>query len=264
AQGALVASFDDVILFTATRYSSIQSVPFAYITDDQSRPLKYLFPFIALLIIIICARDWRASLHDRLFRSCVAFGMAGFIGCFPRPDMAHIVFSVPLVCPLLTYCMNRIVASWPRMCRYAFAALVISLSIPSAAVLSSFAYYTTVRGEFVDTPRGLATVLNDETWELRGLMARIADTPSSDRYFFYPFMPMLPFLTAREHVSKYDIFVPGYTTPSQYQEACTSALRHASWVVVDRNWTDPNFLRVIFPAMRDAEPRETKTFELAL
>ena len=77
-------------------------------------------------------------------------------------------------------------------------------------------------------------------------------------------MPMLPFLTAREHVSNYDIFVPGYTTPSQYQEACTSALRHASWVEVDRNWTDPNFLRVIFPAMRDAEPRETKTFELAL
>src|SRR5439155_10578239 len=119
-------------------------------------------------------------------------------------------------------------------------------------------------GQFVDTPRGLVIVVNDEMRELRRLIPRMADTPSSDRYFFYPFMPMLAFLTAREHVSNYDILVPGYTTPSQYQEACTSALRRASWVVVDRNWTDPNFLRVIFPAMRDAEPRETKTFELAL
>ena len=43
-----------------------------------------------------------------------------------------------------------------------------------------------------------------------------------------------------------------------------SALLHASWLVIDRNWTDPNFLRVSFPAMRDAQPRETKTFERAL
>ena len=75
---------------------------------------------------------------------------------------------------------------------------------------------------------------------------------------------MLPFLTAREQVSKYDTFVPGYTTPAQYQEACFSALRDATWLVIDRNWTDPNFLRLSFPAMRDAEPRETKRFELAL
>ena len=95
-------------------------------------------------------------------------------------------------------------------------------------------------------------------------MARIAATPSSDRYFFYPYMPMLPFLTAREHVSKYDIFMPGYTTPSQYHEACISALRRASWLVVDRNWTDPIFLRRIFPAVQNAEPEEKKKFELAL
>ena len=32
------------------------------------------------------------------------------------------------------------------------------------------------------------------------------------------------FLTAREHVSKYDIFVPGYTTPAQYREACQDVM----------------------------------------
>jgi hypothetical protein len=77
AQGAFAAAFDDVILFTATRYTSVASVPFAYLTRDQTGPLKYVFPLVALLTLIICARDWRTSLHDRLFRSCIAFSLAG-------------------------------------------------------------------------------------------------------------------------------------------------------------------------------------------
>jgi hypothetical protein len=259
AQGAFAAAFDDVILFTATRYTSVASVPFGYLADDQNRPLKYLFPLVALLALVTCARDWRTSLHDRLFRSCVAFGLAGFIGCFPRPDMAHIAFAAPLACPLLTYCTNRIVASWSRKYRYALVALVISLGIPSAAVFSYFAY-AAMREELVPTPRGRVKFLNNAT---RELMARIAATPSPDRYFFYPYMPMLPFLTAREHASKYDIFIPGYTTPSQYHEACISALRHASWLVIDRNWTVANILKY-FPALREADPPETRRFELAL
>jgi hypothetical protein len=75
---------------------------------------------------------------------------------------------------------------------------------------------------------------------------------------------MLPFLTGRTHVSKTDTFVPGFTLPSQYQEACISAMRRASWVVIDRNRTDPTYLKAIFPAMLDAQPEETKRFELAL
>jgi hypothetical protein len=75
---------------------------------------------------------------------------------------------------------------------------------------------------------------------------------------------MLPFLTARRHVSKYDVFIPGYTLPSQYKEACVSAMGSASWVVIDREWTDPKFLTRVFPGMRDPEPRETRRFEQAL
>jgi hypothetical protein len=98
------------------------------------------------------------------------------------------------------------------------------------------------------------------------LIARIAATPALDRYFFYPNMPMLPFLTAREHVSKYDLFYPYYTTPSQYQEACLSVLRHASWLVIDRNWTSGDLRRLkrSFPTMQEAAPPEMERFELAL
>jgi hypothetical protein len=55
-----------------------------------------------------------------------------------------------------------------------------------------------------------------------------------------------------------------YTLPSQYQEACVSAMRDASWVVIDRNWTDSKFLKSVFPAMRDPEPPETRKFEQAM
>jgi len=93
------------------------------------------------------------------------------------------------------------------------------------------------------------------------MLARIVAMPSGETVFFYPVMPLLPFLAAREHISKYDIFTPGFTLPSQYQDACQSVMRTASWVVIDRNWTDPNMLSRAFPAMRDPQPRETKAFE---
>ena len=99
---------------------------------------------------------------------------------------------------------------------------------------------------------------------LIGEIARIASTPSGDRFLFYPYMPLLPFLTAREHVAAYDIFVPGYTLASQYREACGATMRDAAWLVIDRTWTDPAFLRAMFPAMGDVAPPEVKAFEEAL
>ncbi len=75
---------------------------------------------------------------------------------------------------------------------------------------------------------------------------------------------MLAFLASREDVSGYDIFAPGYTLPSQYQDACISVVQRASWVVIDRRWTDPNIWKQVFPAMQDAQPQETKKFEQAL
>ncbi len=260
--GALAAAFDDVILFSATRYSSIQSVPFGHFASVQNLPLKYLFPVAAALMILTCVRDRRGFLRDRLLRSCAAFGLAGFVGCFPRPDIVHIAFAAPLVCPLLAYCLERLTRPWPPRSRSAAGAFVIALCIPSVVALS---YITNLAlsGEIVTTPRGRVTFPLGRNGD-RELLARIAETPSGDAYLFYPYMPMLPFLTARSHVAKSDIFVPGYTLPSQYQEACISAIRRASWVVIDRNRTNPTFLKAIFPAMQDAQPQETKRFELAL
>jgi hypothetical protein len=95
------------------------------------------------------------------------------------------------------------------------------------------------------------------------LLARIAATPSGDPYFFY-YVPLLPFLAAREQVSKYDTFMPGYTLPSQYQDACLSVMRHAVWVVIDRDMMNPETLKQTWPAMQNARPPETRAFDQAL
>jgi hypothetical protein len=58
--------------------------------------------------------------------------------------------------------------------------------------------------------------------------------------------------------------MPGYTSPSQYQDTCQSVMRHASWVIIDRRLTDPNVLKQVFPAIPDADPPEKKRFEQAL
>jgi hypothetical protein len=257
----LAAAFDDVIRFTAARYASIQGVPFGSFSDAQNLPLKYVFPLAALLTLLVCVRDWRTCLRDRLLRSCIAFGLAGFVGCFPRPDITHIAFAAPLALPLLACCMTRLTQRWRQIYRYVLAAVLLGLCAP-CAVFFLWISQIGLRGQVVQTPRGGVVFFGQPG--VPELLARIAATPSGDAYFFYPYMPMLPFLAAREDVSGYDIFAPGYTLPSQYQDACISVMQRASWVVIDRRWTDPNTWKQVFPAMQNAQPQETKHFEQAL
>jgi hypothetical protein len=257
----LAAAFDDVIRFTAARYASIQGVPFGSFSDAQNLPLKYLFPLAALVTLLVGVREWRTCLRDRLLRSCIAFGLAGFVGCFPRPDITHIAFAAPLALPLLACCMTRLTQRWHQIYRYVVAAVMTGLCAPCAV---SFLWISQIglRGQVVQTPRGGVVFFGQPG--VPELLARIAATPSGDAYFFYPYMPMLPFLAAREDVSGYDIFAPGYTQPSQYQNACISVMQRASWVVIDRKWTDPNTWKQVFPAIQDAQPQETKKFEQVL
>jgi hypothetical protein len=214
--GSILAAFEDVILWTASRYASIQYVPFGLFASPQNFPFKYLFPLAAGLTLLICARDWRAALRDRPLQLCTAFGIAGFIGCFPRPDIAHIAFSAPLVYPLLALCVSRLSLNWRPALHLAFAAAVILLHIPSLLV-SFLSVQHALSGEVVSTPRGSV-----QFFQLPGpadardkMLARIATLPPGDSVFFYPYLPMVPFLTGREHVAKYDIFVPWYTLPYQ-------------------------------------------------
>lgn len=266
AHHALGFAFDDVIRFPLERYASVNKVPYGY---GIYTPLTYVFPTAALMAALVWVRNWRFCLHDRLFWTCAAFCLAGLVGCFPRPDTSRISYIVPLALPLLAYCTIRLAQSWKRpkgsqhRCLVAaITAIVIWVGAPPAYFFVSMVREA-LRGQTMSTPRGSATLILGLPG-ISKIVARSAATPRTDAYFFYPTPQMLSFLTAREQVSKYDALVPNYVLPSQYRDACISVMQHASWVVINRYSMDPTKLKLVFPAMRDLEPKERKQFEQAL
>jgi hypothetical protein len=263
---SLVAAFDNVIRWTATRYAGIQYVPFGAFVSPQNYPLVFLFPLVAALTLLVCARDWRAALHDRSLHLCAAFGIAGFLGCFPRPDATHIAFSAPLAYPLLALCACRLGSNWRPPLRLALAGAAIVLHIPPLLALLWLAKQAS-SGEVLSTPRGDAQFFFQYPGQAEAparMLARIAATPSGDSFFFYPYLPMVPFIAGREHAAKLDIFLPFYTLPSQYHDACLSAMRRASWLVADHTWIGPGKWQDGYPAMPAGLPWETIEFERAL
>ena len=257
----LVAAFNDVILFAAERYASIQALPFGAWANQKNLPLKYLFPLAAVLTALVSVRNWHIWRQDRRLALCAAFGVAGLVSCSPRPAITDIGFVAPLALPLLLFCMANLSQLWRRTYRLVAVGLMIALAVPSAHAYL-WATERAHEARIVQTPRGPIAVPG-----LPGvgrLLRQLAATPPGDTYFFYPYLPMMPFLTGRRDVSRYDIFVPDYTLPSQYQKACVSVMRQASWVVIDRQWTNPKFLKAVFPAMENPRPLEMRRFEQAL
>jgi hypothetical protein len=204
--------------------------------------------------------------------------------------MSH-VGPQPLACPLLLYCLERLTAGgqsgavgggggisyayipatgnltvtigtgcWYRICRCAAGAVAIALCIPSAQAFWAISQ-TALHGEIASTPRGPVSLAASPAGT-REMLARIAAAPAEERFFFYPHIALLSFLTARPQVSKYELFVPYYTAASQYQEACLSAMRLASWVIINRG--SPNVWKRTYPMMRKEQPVETVVFEQAL
>ena len=261
ANHSFIAAFDDVILWTANRYAPIQAVPFGWLANAHNFLLVFMFPLAGLLAAITWTFDRSGCLRDGKLLPCVAFGIAGLVGCFPRADIEHISFTVPLVCPLLARCLTRLTVNWRRAHRHYLAIVAIWLCAPSA-VAYWWIMQNALGGEAATTPRGDVVFVGLPG--MPAMLARMAATPSEDAYFFYSFIPMFPFIAARNHVSKYDYLQPGYSLPSQYHDACLSAVRNASWVVIDRLWTDPIVFKQQYPAIKDPQPLETKRFEDAL
>jgi len=260
-QGSLTEAFDDVIVYASTRYASIQYLPYGYSASVFDWPLPYVFPLDALLLLLVIVRDWRTSFQDRRLRLCAIFALAGFLGCFPRPDITHIGFAVPLALPLLALCTAELTRQMrPAICYAIAVAVLMTVGAPSAI---AFAYVAraALRAPTVVTPRGEAALKFSEFRGMSELLPIITATPSKDGFFFYPQMPLMSFLAAREHVSKYEYFVPWYTTPAQYRDACLSAVRHASWMVTDRRFSDYSYWKRIYPFMPDTKPPEVVQFE---
>jgi hypothetical protein len=260
-QRTLVAAFNDVIAFAISRYASIQYVPYGHSVSILDWPLPYVFPLAAVLLVLVIACNRTARPHDQRLQLCAAFALAGFFGCFPRPDITHIGFSVPLALPLLAFCAAELTRRLRPTIRYAIAvAALIGVGVPSTVAFASMAR-TAIRAPVVATPRGEAALLLPDFLGMPEMLPIIAAISSKDGFFFYPQMPLVSFLVSREHVSKYEYLIPWYTTPAQYHEACLSAVREASWMVTDRRFADYNYWRKIYPSMPHTKPSEAIQFE---
>lgn len=261
AHGTVADSFADVILFTMRRYSAVQHVPYAYATTLQTFPSALVYPACALALAVLAVRGWRSLLRDRFLVACAAFALAGFIGSYPRPDSAHLNFTLPLALPLAGRCAVLLGLGWPARRRRIALAGAVCLILPSAlcfALMSLGSFYVPA----VETQAGRVRF-----WDRNGraeAVGRVVALPAADRVFFYPYDPLLPVLTGRKQVSKYDLFVPSYTTAFQYEDACTSVMQGADWVLLDRRVMTTEHLLLDYPAMPDPSPRERVRFEQAL
>jgi hypothetical protein len=258
SQGALSAAFDSVILYPLKQYAGIQSVAYGAGWDIQNLLIVLLFPAATILAVLHISRDWRAALHDRLLRLFVCSALAAFCGFSLRADIAHTTFAAPLIIPLLQYCLAPVFFS-ARLFRLATVS-VIGLALGMSLTVFLTVALLTVRSPELQTPRGSVKVLRPDT---SLIIQRINDLPPKDTIFFYPFDPLLAFLTDRVNPSRLDVFIPNYTTVAEFENECRSVTRSAKWIVIDHGMIE-SWERA-YPAMRGrSAPPERLQFERAL
>jgi hypothetical protein len=258
SRGSFAAAFADVILFPATRFSyDVWSVPYAN-GGTRSNPLKYVHSIDAVMIVLVCVLGGRSAWSDRTLRSSAALALAGIIGIYPRPDLAHIAFTLPLSLPLTAYCLAAFAVRLRPKLVIVAAALVVLLELPNANKYYEAATQS-LNATLTRTPRGFIALRDYGAAELVGQLSTKAGA-----FFFYPNMPLLPYLMAKKQVSKYDVFVPFYTTAAQYGEATKDVLERASEIVVDTKWNNEEFLLRALPAMKPEKDKNKEEFERAL
>ena len=266
ATGALAAGFGDVIRFPTRRYLAIQVVPFGRGATWTDAASIALFPITFVLAGAAVALKPLAMWREPRFRASLALAIVGLLGAYPRPDIDHINFTVPLACPLFALVATDLLGRLGRRARPVVGALLIGLC------LADVGYALTERTALVAGPlRAVATargliVRSESLWtdDFAALVAQVDRVPPGDTFFFYPYSPMLPYLTGRRHVAPHDVMTPGYTTAEQFRETCMRVVSAARWLVIERMWTDARVLRNVFPAMRDPEPAERRGFEAVL
>ena len=267
AWSTLSAALDDTILYPARHYAGIQAVPFGHwATTWADATSVAFFPVTFVLAGAALALRRGVIWREVRFRASLALAIVGLLGTYPRPDITHISFTAPLACPLFALLATDLLGRLGRRARAAGGALLIGLWLAGVGIAIE-RRMEVVAGPLhaVPTARGLVVRrANSWTDDFAALVAQIDGVSPGDAFFFYPYSPMLPYLTARRHVGALDVMTPGYTTAEQFHETCVRVVSQAQWVVIDRMWSDRRMLRSAFPAMRDPDPPEKRGFEAAL
>jgi hypothetical protein len=260
AEGALAAAFDDVILYPAAQYAGIQSVPFGRGALVYDLSVVGFFPMVFLLTGAVLMQRGGALWRDPRFRVSLALALVGLLGSYPRPDRIHISFTVALACPLFALAAAQI----RGVARIAGGAVLVGVGLmgvigamATAVVVSRLPVVVTARGPVRPSPNLVAD-------ELATLVREIDKVPPGQAVFFYPYDPLLPYLTGRRHAAAVDVMIPGFTIAKHFRGTCVQLAAAVPWVVIDRQLSDPTVLRKIYPAMRDPNPPEKREFEAVL
>jgi hypothetical protein len=265
--GALGAAVLDVVVFPARHYSAIQVVPFGAGATPYQMPAAVFFPATFLLAGATAVVGGGPMWRGQCVRAPLAFALVGLLGAFPRPDVTHLLFTMPLACPLFAVVATYLLRRLRRGLKIAVSvALLLLCALAIAYRLHGIAWplvagplreVRTARGTFVGPPSPWIEAVG-------ALVPHIERAPRDAAYFFYPYSPMLPYLTDRRHIAPLDVMVPGYTSAAQYREVCRRVVRDAQWIVLDRTWRHPQVLRTLFPSMRDPDPPEKRALEATL
>jgi hypothetical protein len=229
-------------------------------TSWHQLALVAFFPGVFVLAGVAVALNREALWREPRFRVLLALAIVGLLGSYPRPDRVHLSFTVALGCPLVSLVVTHIRGLGRIVVGAVFAGLCLVGLVGAAAtavVVSRLPGVVTLRGAIVPSP-------NLTSHDFAALVAEIEKVPGDRAFFFYPYSPLLPYLTGRRHAAGVDVMVPGYTTAAQFRATCARVATDAQWTVLDRQLSDPSVLRKSFPAMRDPDPPEKRHFESAL
>lgn len=271
AQGTLPDAVAGIAGFAGRHYAAVQRVSFASFSTVQTGTAVAAVLATALLAVAAAVRRGWRPVVERDGLSWTLLYLASLLGTQPRPDGLHVAWSAPLALPLAAHALRLLVggdaapaqASRPPM--HLAALLVVLGSAPALFGLVDAAR-ATLRLPTVETARGPARLgpFCDPDGGAASLFARLRALPDGEPVFFYPYEPMLAWLSGRAQLGRHDIFVPGYTPEADYRAAEARLLERARWVVEDPRWTEAQLLQAVFPALADPDPAAKRALEETL
>src|SRR5262249_33519750 len=103
--GALRAAIEETLIFPSRRYSAIQGVPFGAFGSFADAGIVWFVPLTLLLALITL----RAELRQRpQFRVLLVLAGLAFVGAYPRPDVTHLTYVMPLATPMFALALTAL------------------------------------------------------------------------------------------------------------------------------------------------------------
>src|SRR5262245_44191921 len=109
--GALRAAIEETLVFPSQRYSAIQSVPFGAFSSFSDSGIVSFIPLTLLLALVALGTELRQRPE---FRVSLVLAFVAFIGAYPRPDVTHLTYVMPLATPMFALALTALLGKLER------------------------------------------------------------------------------------------------------------------------------------------------------